>query len=424
MGPSRYAGREATYYLDHTFMSPSDFENPELIDEYLTSLQNQIDSLTSRNERLVARVDKLKKEREDLRSRLPRRRRTGSKTRGKASREDRSIEIPEIGLIPDLNLPVGQIARPDLKVAVVLDEFSRAGFHYEFSALDVSARTWRETLEEDPPDLLLVESAYRGHDGSWAGRIARFGRPSRELEDLVSWCRKQGIETVFWNKEDPINHDWFTASAALFDWVFTVDSNMLAAYQRRLGHSRVGVMRFAAQPVIHHPGDESDRTGGIVFAGSFYAAKHPARREQMEMLLDPGRELGLHIFDRMDRQNDSRFAWPERFQEHIVGSLTYPQTLEIYRRYRAFINVNTVTGSSTMCARRIYELLASGAQVVSGPSAALDGVPVLVAHSGDDARSLLKRALSAGPNNEGQAWVASGNTMGHRVEALIKTVLG
>jgi len=190
-------------------------------------------------------VDKLEKEREDLRSRLPRRRRPGSKTRGKASRENRSIEIPEIGLFPDLSLPVGPIAQPDMRVAVVLDEFSRAAFRYEFSALDVSARTWRETLEEDPPDLLLVESAYRGHDGSWAGRIARFGQPSRELEDLVSWCRKRGIATVFWNKEDPTNHDWFTASAALFDWVFTVDSNTLAAYQRRLGHSRVAVMQFA-----------------------------------------------------------------------------------------------------------------------------------------------------------------------------------
>lgn len=405
-------------------MSQEYLENPELVDEYLASLQDQIDALRSRGERLAARVQKLEAEREDLRSRLPKRKRPRAGTpMASSDKKDLSIDIPGVGVIPDLSLPPGPIARPDLKVAVVLDEFSRAAFHYEFAAVDVSARGWSESLESDPPDLLLVESAYRGHDGTWAGRIARFGRPSQELEALVAWCRARRIRTVFWNKEDPINHDWFTASASLFDWVFTVDSNLVDALKRRLGHSRVEVLQFAAQPIIHHPGDESERTGQIAFAGSYYAAKHPERQQQMEVLLEPALEHNLHIFDRMDRQDDPRFAWPEKYREHIVGSLTYPQTLEAYRRYRTFINVNTVTDSPTMCARRIYELLASGAQVVSGPSAALEGVPVLIANTPQEAKIGVEQALTRGENLEGLAWIAAGNTLSDRVERLLELVL-
>jgi hypothetical protein len=174
--------------------------------------------------------------------------------------------------------------------------------------------------------------------------------------------------------------------------------------------------------VIHHPPvDDELRTGDVAFAGSYYAAKHPERREQMEMLLDAAAEFGLHIFDRMDRQGDPRFAWPEKYRPYIVGSLTYPQTLEAYRRYRTFINVNTVVDSPTMCARRVYELMASGTRVVSGPSLALDGVPVEIATTTQEARAILSRS-DKGAVNERVGWVRNGNQTGDRVETILGAI--
>lgn len=404
-------------------MNSGELENPELVEEYLASLQDQLDALRSRNERLNDRISQLEAERDELTKRLPRRKRPKNRGARPTTRESRSIEIPGVGTVGDLALPVGPIGRPDFLVATVLDEFSDAAFRYEFDSLGLSAGHWQTELEGKEPALLLVESAYRGPDGSWAGRLARFGRPSQALQDLVTWFKERGIPTVFWNKEDPVNHDWFIASSSLFDWVFTVDSDMVDTYRRRLGHDRIGVMQFAAQPVIHHPGDERLRVGRVGFAGSYYAAKHPERRTQMDMLLTPVRDSGLHIFDRMDRQDDPRFAWPPELADRIVGSLTYPQTVEIYRRYRVFINVNTVTGSPTMCARRVYELLASGAQVVSGPAKALDGVPVRVAHNETEALTEVEAALSSGRNEAGIEWVSEGNTMSDRVDTLMDRVL-
>ena len=66
----------------------------------------------------------------------------------------------------------------------------------------------------------------------------------------------------------------------------------------------------------------------------------------------------------------------------MVGSLNYAQMLTAYRAYKVFLNVNSVVESPSMCARRIFEISASGTPVVSAPSAAIgqffeaDEVPV------------------------------------------------
>lgn len=404
-------------------MTQPEFERPDLLPEYLQSLQDQLDGLRSRNSRLSARIEKLEAETDRLHGLLPRRKRT-SAPQGRLEREpDRSVVIPSVGTIPDLSLPDAPISRPNLRVACVLDEFSEAAFRYECSLVNLTAPQWRNQIENAKPDLLLVESAYRGTDGSWAGRLARFGRPDKVVVDLISFCRELGVTTVFWNKEDPINHDWFSATASLFDVILTVDSNLVETYERKHPGARVGVMQFGAQPAIHHPGDGADRVARVAFAGSYYAAKHPERREQMKSLLGPALEAGLDIFDRMDRPNDPRFAWPSAYRDRVIASLTYPQTLETYRRYKAYLNVNTVVNSPTMCARRIYELLASGSNVVSGPSAALVGVPVAVVDDSDQARDAIETARHSGPNVAGIDWVAAGNKMSDRVERLIDFAL-
>ena len=399
-------------------MSEERFEHPELVHEYLRSLQDQIDRTQVRNERLQTRITQLEAERGELLSRLPRRKRGRPRPTSPAPPRNRDLNVPGVGVIPDIELPSGPVARPDMRVAAVLDEFSRSAYQYEFDLIDIPAKGWEESLESSRVDLLLVESAYSGYRGQWAAQIARFGRPSALLTEVVDWCRKRSIPTVFWVKEDPINHDWFLASASLFDIVLTVDSNMVDSYRRRLDVRNVEVLQFGAQPAIHFPPASGDRPGRVAFAGSYYAAKHPERQQQMEMLLKPAMEAGLQIFDRMDRPEDRRFAWPDEYLGHIVGSLTYAQTLEAYRRYLTFINVNTVVDSPTMCARRVYELLASGTRVVSGPARALQGVPVEIADTEDD----VKRILNDGDAFDASAgfdWVNDGNLLSHRVDSIL-----
>ena len=90
----------------------------------------------------------------------------------------------------------------------------------------------------------------------------------------------------------------------------------------------------------------------------------------MSIVLDAARGFDLEIFDRQMSDN-AKYQWPERFVPHIVGSLSYDKVLLAYKLYKVFVNVNSVPASSSMCARRIFELSASNTPIVSGVSPAI-----------------------------------------------------
>ncbi|MBA2794681.1 MAG: glycosyltransferase, partial [Thermoleophilaceae bacterium] len=286
--------------------------------------------------------------------------------------------------VPSLAVPTGPVNWPEVRVACVLDQFSRLAFGYEFDLVDLYPDTWQDQIDVARPDLLLVESAWRGVDDLWRHKVSRPGEDN--LPRLVKYCRGLGIPTVFWNKEDPANFKHFAHNAPLFDQVFTTDSDCLPRYSELVNHRRIDVLPFAAAPRIHNPiRVPGGRTRDVAFAGTYYAIKHPDRKVQMQAVLDPARDFGLHIFSRV--MNHANYTFPDEYLPHIVGSLAYSDLLSAHKMYRAFINVNSVIGSPSMCARRIFELLASGASVVSGVSPAIEALlgPGLVHESGDPA---------------------------------------
>jgi spore maturation protein CgeB len=275
--------------------------------------------------------------------------------------------------------PARLLTQRCLRVGVVLDNFSALGFGLEWDCVPLSPKSWREQLTEQAVDMVFVESAWSGVQGLWAGKIANQDHvgPS-PLRDLTEWCHERSIPTVFWNKEDPPHYDDFLAAARLFDFVFTSDADRLDAYVKDLGHDRVDVLPFAAQPVVHNPvrpkygWHERD----VAFGGMYFAAKYPERGEQLDILLKAAEsasdsmETGLEIFSRQ-MGGDDRYQFPAKFADRVVGSLNYPEMLTAYKAYKTFLNVNSVVDSPTMCSRRIFEIIASGANVVTTPSAAI-----------------------------------------------------
>lgn len=332
--------------------------------------------------------------------------------------------------VPAVPSPEGRRVRPDLRVATILDPFSAMAFGYEWNQVEVGPDDWREVLEPAPPHLLFVESAWRGNDGRWSYAMTAQDAPKQALRELVAWCRDAGIPTVFWNKEDPPNYERFIETARLFDRVFTVDEDCVARYRDDLGHDRVGVLPFAAQPRIHNPVSvPGGRSGGVAFAGTYFAEKHAGRRDQMDAVLEPARDFGLDIYSRMQGQ-DQRYQFPPPLDRHVVGSLPYEQMLGAYKQYKVFLNVNSVSDSATMCARRVFELSASATPVVSGPSRAVEATfPGLVSmtSSPETTRETLSTLL-ANPELRDRIGtravreVMSKHTFGHRVDAVLESV--
>lgn len=259
--------------------------------------------------------------------------------------------------------------RPDIKVACILDTFSYECFKYEAQFQQLKLQTWRQQITTFQPHFLFVESAWRGIDDTWRNVLTdkNTGSSKTELLALLTLCRENRIPSVFWNKEDPANYPHFIEAAKLFDFIFTTDKNSIERYVKDTGHDRIYVLPFAAQPAIHNPVNTSyTNKGNVAFAGTWYAAKHIERQADLQLLLNPAKEFGLHIFDRMSTfTGNLNYKFPKQYQSDIVGELNYEDMVKAYKLYKVFLNVNSAKESPTMFSRRVFELLACGTNVLS-----------------------------------------------------------
>ncbi|WP_035745837.1 glycosyltransferase family protein [Haematomicrobium sanguinis] len=263
---------------------------------------------------------------------------------------------------------------PDLTVAVIADPFTELALKFEWNQIAVRPNNWLTEVDWDKIDLVFVESAWAGNDGAWSHQLTGKNAPSAEIKSMISYVKQQGIPTVFWNKEDPPHYQDFVETARIFDYVFTSDAGRVDNYRQDLGHDRVGVLSFAAQPVLHNPiRPVGFHERDVAFAGMYFDHKYPKRKQQLELLLNGAegivkeRQPGLEIFARHQGASKNH-QFPEKYQGNVVGELTYPEMLSAYKAYKVMLNVNSAPESTTMCSRRVFEAVASGSTVVSAKS--------------------------------------------------------
>lgn len=253
----------------------------------------------------------------------------------------------------------------------ILDSFSQACFSPVIDCIPVSRVDFVKALDYYQPQFLLLESAWNGNDGAWKHQLVGPTGPKAAVKNLVAACNDRSIPVVFWNKEDPPHFEDFLPLARLADHVFTTAGELVDQYKFAVGHENVHTLPFAAQPSIHHPFADGERDREVCFAGQYFRHKYPERREQMEFLFPAAAEYDFTIYSR-ELGNDPRYAFPEPFDELVSGSVPYALMIREYRHFKTFLNVNSVVNSKTMCARRIFEISASGATVVSAPSPAIE----------------------------------------------------
>jgi hypothetical protein len=320
----------------------------------------------------------------------------------------------------------------NLRVAAVVDEFTQACLEPEVTLLPVDARMWRAQLALFRPQLLFVESAWRGAGGSWKKRIASYpGVSDDTLPALVRWFRNRDLPAVFWNKEDPVHFDRFAERARLFDHVFTTDGACVDRYVATCGlpADRVSPLLFAAQPALHHP-DGGPREDVVCFAGSYGEAELGDRRRDLDMLLDAAGDFDLRILDRNWQARGDAKAYPERHRRFLRPGVDYRELAALQRRYKVFLNVNAVRDSATMFSRRVFEIVASGAALVSSPNAgiaALFGDVVAQVDGADAARAAIRRFLEDDAHREATAArglerVLAGHTYEHRLRQVCAAI--
>lgn len=284
-------------------------------------------------------------------------------------------------------------------VGAVMDTFTTSCLAPDCDLLTPRPDNWEAAFERQRPDVLFVESAWHGNDDAWQYRVASYAAPPdrASLPAMLKWCRRNDVPTVFWNKEDPVHFSRFIHAARRFDAVLTTDADCLPRYRAAAGHEQVYAMPFAAQPEVHNPIRDEERLDRACFAGSYYADRHDARRVDMESILEPALDYPFDIFDRNFGAAGGETTFPERFRGAIRGRLEYDEMVRAYRRYRVFLNVNSVKDSPTMFSRRVFELLACGTPVISsyarGIVELLGEEAVLIAETAAETRAHLEKLL-------------------------------
>lgn len=278
-----------------------------------------------------------------------------------------------------------------VRMACIMDDFTFGSYQPECQLFQLTPDNWHAELEAFQPEVLFIESAWRGKDELWGSKV---GHCSQELQGIVAWCRDRHIPTFFWNKEDPVHFETFLTTAQLFDFVFTTDMDCIHRYKAALAHEHVYFLPFACQPAVHNPIEKYERKDAFCFAGAYYV-RYPERTRDLESFV---KELPAHrpleIYDRNYGKNDPNYQFPVEYQPHIVGTLPFSEIDKAYKGYRYAINLNSIKQSQTMFARRVYELLGSNTLTISNYSRGVRlmfGDLVVTSDSGNEIRRRLEQ---------------------------------
>lgn len=266
-----------------------------------------------------------------------------------------------------------------LKIAIICDEMTFAGFEKECKCFFVTPSNWMEVFRKEQPDLFFCESAWHGidkHYDSWRGKIYKVGNTKfenrKELFCILDFCHKSNIPTVFWNKEDPTyfnNKDYdFVDTALRFDYIYTTAKECVAQY-RQLGHTKVDVLMFGFSPKLFNPIGQRPNDKEVVFAGSWYQDQEKRCKDMRELFDTVIRSgLSLKIYDRHWESANPLHQFPEEYRPYVHKGMSFEELSKVLKETRYAININTVVDSETMFARRVFEMMASNIILISNES--------------------------------------------------------
>lgn len=273
--------------------------------------------------------------------------------------------------------------RRRLKVAAIMDEFTYNCYAPECDLMQVTPDGFKEEIDGFLPDMLFIESVWRGKDSLWRFKLHD---NTEALKALTDYCRSKSIPVVFWCKEDPVHFGVFIRAASFADFVFTTDADCIELYKAHLGHERVYYLPFAAQPKLHNPIEEYERKDRFCFAGSFYV-KYQERSQTFMDLVPLFLEHGLDIYDRNFKKGETdnnsqttsvasplieNYYYPPEVQDCILGGLPFSEIARAYKGYKYGVNMTSMVQSGFMFARRVFELLACNTVTVSNYSRGLE----------------------------------------------------
>ena len=258
---------------------------------------------------------------------------------------------------------------------IICDEFTYHQFNidnsYYYLPYKRDKNKYENIIKYIKPNILLVDSFWKGYDYSWSklNETEKF----ETIKLIIRLCNQYNVKTYFWNKEDPISFIIWIEYAKLFDKAYTTDIDCIDLYKKN-NVSNISVLPFLSNPRTYSLIKDSNlQNDKILFAGSWYS-KYTHRCDILQGVLNTYKS-NFVIFDRNYKglvNNDKRYMYPHEFTDNVNPNIDISTLNKYYKEYKYVLNLNSVTESNSMCARRIFEILNSGGYPLSNYSNSLD----------------------------------------------------
>ncbi len=256
------------------------------------------------------------------------------------------------------------------------------------------------TIAAGALDLVLVESAWAGRDGSWRYRLAWHPHPrsvaQADLGALLSAAHAAGVPTAFWSTAARHDAGRFAAAARRFDHLFATDDAVLDRLARDPERRWVSAEQLlpGVRIDIHHPaGDPVDPRP--VFIGSVPLALPLERREAIAALLAAAASRSLVVADRQAAGDPARFGIPALPAGIVPIRPATEAVVDLYRRHAAVLVPSLVAASGITVPARLLEALAAGAPVITTRSDAVAPLVGDLAVATDDPAELADALAAA-----------------------------
>ena len=280
------------------------------------------------------------------------------------------------------------------RIGIVCDRFLydsiRDAAHFVYLGPD----DWQDRLETERIDALLFVSTWEGLHDDWIGASYPSSEIGAKAIGLINECRRRGIPTIFYSKEDPPSYFGFLEYAKLCDYIFTSCEECIPYYKEDCRTDQVRSVLFGINPALHNPigshCTETKEEKAVLFSGT-WMDKFPKRCREMSVLFDGilASDHSLTIIDRY--YGKDKFTYPEKYQAYTKPAVDHGELLQIHKRFDWAMNINTITDSGTMFANRTFELLASGVALLSNYSVGVNSLLpcIFLAHDPEEIPLIL-----------------------------------
>ena len=242
-----------------------------------------------------------------------------------------------------------------VKAAIVGDPAFSAAFQGTIDFLPVTGETARDLIAEEKPDLLFIAPYYEDegvHSNDEYLRVLRVFQQS-------------GIPAAMVTDSDRSHYADHLEIARQCSYVFTTSTEYLRRYLTDCDHGCAAAVMPGIDPMVHNPvGLPIKRRNGAFYAGDWRNQTAQGSKD-LALLLDGVISSGLPLSIVPEPGGDSPEQIPEQYQAYVQPCEDEKEFKALCQSFNWAININPFPGDDSCFSRRVPELLADGAAVLS-----------------------------------------------------------